>query len=147
MFHYASAFNISNIWYVSDYGSDENDCHSASAPCRNLQAVLDRATYDADIYVISPTLSLGMIIKRQGWEYSCMVESSISYTITTYNETHFTPTCRKSNHNIYYDSFFINNSLIMGHDFSRIQFFNWPRKCNTHQISQFITNLLPELAA
>ena len=105
MFHYASAFNISNIWYVSDYGSDENDCHSTYAPCQNLHTVLEKSTDGADIYVISPTLSFGMIIKRQGWEHCCMVESSISYTITTYNETHFTPTCRKSNHNIYYDSF------------------------------------------
>ena len=43
----------SNIWYVSDDGSDDSDCHSASAPCRNLQIVLDRAANGADIYVTS----------------------------------------------------------------------------------------------
>ena len=101
MFLYASAPKISNIWYVSDDGLDNNNCHSASAPCKNLQTVLDRATDGADIYVTSSTLALG-IIKRQ-CQYNqdsncCTVESSISYTITTYNETYFTPTCSKSNH-------------------------------------------------
>ena len=98
MFLYASAPKISNIWYVSDDGLDNNDCHSARTQCKNLQTVLDRATYGADIYVISPTLSLGMIIKPchvyEKWN-CCAVESSLSYTITTYNETYFTPTCRK----------------------------------------------------
>ena len=102
-----SAIHISNTWYVSDDGLDNNDCHSARTPCKNLQTVLDRATDGADIYVISPTLSLGMIIKPCHIPGSCCrVESSISYTITAYNETHFTPTChRKSNHIIYYISF------------------------------------------
>ena len=49
---------LDNIWYVSDSGSDDNDCHSESAPCKNLQTVLDRATDGADIYVTSATLSL-----------------------------------------------------------------------------------------
>ena len=43
---------------MSGDGSDDNDCHSASTPCRNLQTVLDRATDGADIYVTSDTLSL-----------------------------------------------------------------------------------------
>ena len=91
--------SLNNIWYVSDYGSDDNDCHSARIPCKNLQTVLDRATDGADIYVMSPTLSLGMIIKPCFGDNCCTVESSISYTITTYNETYFTPTCySKSNH-------------------------------------------------
>ena len=95
---YASAPKISNIWYVSDDGLDNNDCHSVSAPCKNLQTVLDRATDGADIYVISPFLALGMIIKPcyglQSWD-CCTVESSISYTITSYKKTYFTPTCCK----------------------------------------------------
>ena len=49
---------LDNIWYVSDSGSDDNDCHSESAPCKNLQTVLDRATDGADIYITSETLSL-----------------------------------------------------------------------------------------
>ena len=49
---------VANIWYVSDDGSDNNDCHSESAPCKNLQTVLDRATDGADIYVTSRTFSL-----------------------------------------------------------------------------------------
>ena len=51
-------FKSNNIWYVSDDGSDDNDCHSASAPCRNLQTVLNNATDGADIYVTFDTLSL-----------------------------------------------------------------------------------------
>ena len=102
-----SAIHISNTWYVSDSGSDDNDCHSVSAPCRILQTVLDRATDGADIYVTSPTLSLGMNKKRCHYidRTCCTVESSISYTITTYNETYFTPTCGKLNYIIYYNSF------------------------------------------
>ena len=63
-----------NIWYVSDYGSDDNDCHSASASCWNLQTVLDRATDGADIYVTSDTLSLD--------GFSCYISSPLSYTIS-----------------------------------------------------------------
>ena len=106
MFLYASAFNISNIWYVSNYGLDNNDCHSVRTPCKNLQTVLDRATDGADMYVTSHTVSLGMIIKpSRHYGNCCRVESSISYTITTYNETYFTPTCGKLNYIIYYNSF------------------------------------------
>ena len=55
---------ISNIWYVSDDGSDDNDCHSASTPCRNLQTVLDRATDGAQwqlgvwLFMIDLTMSV-----------------------------------------------------------------------------------------
>ena len=63
---------LDNIWYVSDYGSDDNDCHSESAPCRNLQTVLDRATDGADIYVTSATLSLGA---------DCTVTTNISVNL------------------------------------------------------------------
>ena len=67
----------SNIWYVSDDGSDDNGCHSASTPCRNLQTVLNRATDGADIYVTSPTLSIDYI-KKDG---RCIISSSLSYTL------------------------------------------------------------------
>ena len=50
--------SLDNIWYLSDEGSDDHDCHSEAAPCRNLQTVLDRAIDGADIYVTSETLSL-----------------------------------------------------------------------------------------
>ena len=78
-----------NIWYVSDDGSDDNDCHSASAPCRNLQTVLDRATDGADIYVTSDTLSLD----GQTNGISCYISSPLSYTISHLNNKMFTFTC------------------------------------------------------
>ena len=97
-----SATNISNIWYLSNYGSDDNDCHSARTPCKNLQTVLDKTTDGAVIYVLSLFLALDMNIQPCHYNERrecCTVESSISYTITTYNETYFTPTCySKSNH-------------------------------------------------
>ena len=78
-----------NIWYVSDYGSDDNDCHSASAPCRNLQTVLDRATDVADIYVTSDTLTLDGHRNK----YGCEISSPLSYTISHLDNRMFTFTC------------------------------------------------------
>ena len=74
---------MSNTWYISDEGSDQNDCHSESAPCLNLQTVLDRATDGADIYVTSDTLSL-----HGGW-----VESSISYSIQSVKGVRYRLNC------------------------------------------------------
>ena len=94
---------------MSDSGSDDNDCHSVSAPCRILETVLDRATDGADIYVTSETLSLGVKPGFDGYMNFCKVESSISYTISSYKETYFTPTCHcKSDYIIYYISFNFN---------------------------------------
>ena len=91
-----------NIWYVSDYGSDDNDCHSASAPCRNLQTVLDRAIDGADIYITSNTLSLDFMIKNKSsipnvskfydFEY-CVVQSNLCYSLRSYNGSLITLTC------------------------------------------------------
>ena len=79
---------------MSDYGSDDNDCHSESAPCRNLQTVLDRATDDADIYVTSDTLSLNARSSYAYWaSVFCIIESSLSYTISHLNNTLFTIIC------------------------------------------------------
>ena len=79
----------SNIWYVSDDGSDDNDCHSTSAPCRNLQTVLDRATDGADIYVTSPTLSMDFIMKY----LECVIKSSLSYTLRSLYNSAIKVTC------------------------------------------------------
>ena len=69
--------------YISDFGSDDNDCHLESAPCRNLQTVLDRATDGADIYVTSKTLSLdGYKTGVLGGVRSCLVLSTQSYSLT-----------------------------------------------------------------
>ena len=76
-----------NIWYVSDDGSDYNDCHSESAPCRNLQTVLDRATDGADIYVTSDTLSLS------GAQDVCLLMSNISYSLSSVNNNLVNVTC------------------------------------------------------
>ena len=50
-------------WFVSDNGSDVNNCKTVSTPCKNLQTVLDRASDHADIYicVTSDTLSLDLV--------------------------------------------------------------------------------------
>ena len=79
-----------NIWYVSDDGSDDSDCHSASAPCRNLQTVLNRAIDGADIYVTSDSLSLD----RHRNEYGCEISSPLSYTISPLYNKMFTFTCQ-----------------------------------------------------
>lgn len=47
-----------NTWFLSEFGSDDNDCHSEFTQCRNLQTVLERATDGADIYVTSWRLPL-----------------------------------------------------------------------------------------
>ena len=92
MFLSVSAFNISNIWYVSDYGLDDNDCQVESAPCRNLQTVLDRVTNGADIYVTSDTLSLD----GQTDGYSCTLMSNIYYRVSSHKNTFFEPKYCKS---------------------------------------------------
>ena len=102
MIFYSVDWNLSNIWYVSDDGSDYNDCHSVSAPCRNLQTVLDRATDGTDIYVTSDTLALdGNFIIETTKDYFidllqiivCTIESPLSYTISHLNDSFFTVTC------------------------------------------------------
>ena len=75
-----------NIWYVSDDGSDDSDCHSASVPCKNLQTVLNRATDGADIYVTSDSLSLD--------GHGCEISSPLSYTISPLDNKMFTFTCQ-----------------------------------------------------
>ena len=80
---------LSNILYVSDDGSDDNDYHSASALCRNLQTVLDRAADGADIYVTSNTLSLDYY----GDDVICEIKSSLSYTLMSYHNTSIKVTC------------------------------------------------------
>ena len=85
----------SNIWYVSDDGSDENDCHSPTVPCRNLQTVLNRAKDDADIYVTSPKLSVDKVYRNETFilskltnkeslfGLSCIIESGISFRLSS----------------------------------------------------------------
>ena len=77
--------SLKNIWYVSDSGSDDNDCLSTSVPCRNLQVVLNRATDGADIYVTSRTLPLEV------WD--CVINSSLSYTLRSYHNETIYVTC------------------------------------------------------
>ena len=89
---------MSNIWYVSDGGSDENDCQTEFTPCKNLQTVLDRATDGADIYVTSDTLSLDAVHGNISIPWSKMVEccevnSSVSYNFSRFGGTGFTVNC------------------------------------------------------
>ena len=96
---------------MSDSGSDENDCHTESAPCLNQQTVLDRATEGADIYVTSDTLSLDAVhrkiwinfhkyyFKRPDLSYTeeiveyCTINGSISYSISSVHGTTVNVTC------------------------------------------------------
>ena len=85
-----SGSQLINIWYVSDDGTDDNDCHSASAPCKNLQTVLDRATDGADIYVTSDSLSLDGSRSEYSW---CVIDSTLSYTLGHVDNRSFQITC------------------------------------------------------
>ena len=85
------------IWFVSDEGSDKYNCQTKSAPCKNLQTVLDRASDGAEIYVTSETLSLDLVndtvwYKIAFWSWtvtgsSCLINSSLSYTLRSINGT------------------------------------------------------------
>ena len=99
-----SALNVSNTWFVSDYGSDDNDCHSEFLPRRNLQTVLDRAAEGADIYVTSDTLSLDynngtalfpgleqLIVPEI--QNCCQLSSSISYSLSNWKDNMINITC------------------------------------------------------
>ena len=89
---------MTNNWHVSDEGSDDNDCQTESAPCKNLQSVLDRASDGTDIYVTSDTLSLDAVHGKfrypMGYMVDCCeVNSSISYNISRLNGTRFNVSC------------------------------------------------------
>ena len=85
------------IWFVSDEGSDSDNCQTESTPCKNLQAVLDRASDGAEIYVTSETLSLGLVtdtvwykMPYRSWALTgscCLINSSLSYTLRSINGT------------------------------------------------------------
>ena len=73
---------------MADEGSDQNDCHTESTPCQNLQTVLNRAMDGADIYVTSDTL----LLQKKRF-YHCEVKSSLSYNIQRINGGKFNVTC------------------------------------------------------
>ena len=82
------------VWFASDEGSDANDCHSESTPCKNLQAVLDRATDGVNIYITSETLSLDLVNdtvfykthrNKPTTRSCCLINSSLSYIIQSIN--------------------------------------------------------------
>ena len=100
-------FKLYNTWYVSNASSDDNDCHSASAPCRNLQTVLDRATDGADIYVTSHTLSLDSDYLNE-----CEIGSPLSYTLSHLDNKLFTVTCQTGNTLIVSTIWYISWTLI-----------------------------------
>ena len=93
--HSVLDFPQKEIWFVSDEGSDKNNCHTESTPCRNLQTVLDRALGDTNIYVTSSTLSLALFNaslwhklafgKKSSMESCCMIHSNLSYTLRSIN--------------------------------------------------------------
>ena len=79
----------SNTWFLSEFGSDDNDCHSEFTQCRNLQTVLERATDGADIYVTSWRLPLlrgertDAMALHIAWEAQkkCPVDVRISFSL------------------------------------------------------------------
>ena len=79
----------SNTWFLSEFGSDDNDCHSEFTQCRNLQTVLERATDGADIYVTSRRLPLlrgettDAMALHIAWEAQkkCPVDVRISFSL------------------------------------------------------------------
>ena len=86
------------IWFVSDEGSDQYNCQTESTPCKNLQTVLDRASDGAEIYVTSETLSLDLVHDTVWYKMGylgtsaitgscCLINSSLSYTLRSINET------------------------------------------------------------
>ena len=115
---------LKNTWYVSDYGSDDNDCNSATTLCRNLQTVLDRATDGADIYVTSKTLSLDAVyinttvyldyIGDNNDHYKtfscCGVVGSISYNISSISGSSVNVTCSGQ-----YNQYFYSISSMNGY--------------------------------
>ena len=87
---------------MSDYGSDDNDCHTDFTPCKNLQTVLDRAEDGANIYVTSDTLSLENVTGsvwlygyyvEHGFNTCCQLNSSLSYSISSLYGRHINFTC------------------------------------------------------
>ena len=92
-----SESETTNIWYVSDNGSDGNDCHSQDTPCANLQTVLDRAKDHAHIYVTSNILSANItqdyVWMRNSHRTACIVNSTTSYTLQSANNSQFEITC------------------------------------------------------
>ena len=48
----------SNTWYLSTSGNDTNDCQSETRPCRHIQTVLERASHNADIQIVSNVLNI-----------------------------------------------------------------------------------------
>ena len=91
------------IWFVSDEGSDRDNCQTESTPCKNLQTVLDRTSDGTEIYVTSATLSLDLIndtlwYKMAYWRSPitgpcCLINSSLSYTLRSINGTKTNITC------------------------------------------------------
>lgn len=95
-----------NTWFVSDDGSDRNDCNTETRLCKKLQTVLNRAADGADIYVVSKTLSSDDIHSNVWLESDprfgsqdgrlmdcCKINSSLSYSLKGFNGTQFKVTC------------------------------------------------------
>ncbi len=68
--------DVAKPLFVSDSGSDENDCLTESTPCINLQTALDKAHEGATVYITSPTVEL--MVEN----YDCWLRSKTSTTIS-----------------------------------------------------------------
>ena len=118
---------------MSDSGSDDNDCQTESAPCKNLQTVLDRAEDGADIYVTSSELSLdnvsGLVrihrMRNHGIKealYSCcIIRSGISYTISSYYGTELFELIRMTRSIVEHNSIGLRRSCRSSHAVSRCE--------------------------
>ena len=92
--------STSNFWFLSEFGSDDNDCRSEFTECKNLQTVLDRATDGADICVTSEMLLQRGYKKGHGTErryyekWKCFVNAGVSFTLRPASQQSFTIECQ-----------------------------------------------------
>ena len=77
--------------FVSDEGSDRDNCQTESTPCKNLQTVLNRASDGAEIYITSEIFHLDLVDETFWYKMAnggspltgpcCLINSSLSYTL------------------------------------------------------------------
>jgi hypothetical protein len=56
----------SGTWYVATTGDDANDCLSAAAPCRTIQAAIDRASPTGNIRIADGTYFERLRLNKDG---------------------------------------------------------------------------------
>ncbi len=79
---------LSSTWYVTPHGDDSHTCDTPTAPCRRVQAALDKAAPGDAIHVAQGVYTdpLGSVVQIDqevtllgGWDLSFTVQAPISY--------------------------------------------------------------------